>query len=658
VRTCEVCGTRLDDGAQFCPSCDTFVGWADPERPPGPAAPPPATTADPPAASAIAPPASPADLQGALDVGHALAVQQDRPDLARHLDETRERLAAQLVPVAVVGEFKRGKSTLVNALLRTQVCPVDADVVTAVPTLVRYGETTEVLAHPDPPGAPRRLELSELADAVSELRRTGPRPASVEVRMRHRMLRPGLCLLDTPGVGGLDSAHGVVTLSALDLAQGLVFVTDAAQELTAPEVEFLRMAFERCPTAACVVTKTDLHQHWRRIVELDRGHLERAGLPLPVFAVSSYLRLQPEQDDELVAESGFRPLVTWLATDVVRPASTRATRSAALDVRAAVAELGSQIAAGRAVVARPQEAPRVVARLAEATRRTEQLAAPTTTWQQVLGDRVADLVSDIEHDLRGRIRDVALRVEEVVDRGDPRDTWPDVEAWLRREVAAAMVTTYERMSRGAEEIAADVAARFDLDAGRAGYGRAAPTGVLDRIDVDPPPLPPATSRLMSGVLAARGGVVVPSVLLATASHLAVPLVATLFLAPVVLALGGGLGVWFWKLERRRQLEHLRQLAKATARRYLDQVLFAVDKDCRDTLRLTQRALRDEFQERAATLHRSAQSALAAAEHAHALDPTQRAREAGTLAEQATRLRELDRTAAALAGSTPPEPRRG
>ena len=315
--------------------------------------------------------------------------------------------------------------------------------------------------------------------------------------------------------------------------------------------------------------------------------------------MSSYLRLQPDQDDELVAESGFRPLVTWLATDVVKPASTRATRTAALDVRFAVTQLGRHVAAERAVVARPQEAERVVARLAESTRRTGQLAAPTATWQQVLGDRVADLVSDVEHDLRGRIRDVALRVEEVVDRGDPRDTWPDVEAWLRREVATAMVTTYERMSRGAEEIAAEVATRFDLDAARAGYGRPAPTGVLDRIDVDQPALPPATGRLMSGVLAARGGVVVPSVLLAAASHLALPLVATLFLAPVVLVLGGGLGMWFWKLERRRQLEHLRQLAKAAARRYLDQVLFAVDRDCRDTLRLTQRALRDEFQERAA-----------------------------------------------------------
>jgi len=156
--------------------------------------------------------------------------------------------------------------------------------------------------------------------------------------------------------------------------------------------------------------------------------------------------------------------------------------------------------------------------------------------------------------------------------------------------------------------------------------------------------------VMSGVLAARGGVIVPSVLLAAASHLAVPLVATLFLAPVVLALGAGLGAWFWKQDRRRQLEHVRQLAKATTRDYLNQVLFAVDKDCRDTLRLTRRALRDEFQQRAADVHRAARLTLAAATAAQELDAPQRARRAGTLDDRAARLRDLDRAVGTLTGA--------
>ena len=98
------------------------------------------------------------------------------------------------------------------------------------------------------------------------------------------MLRSGLCLVDTPGVGGLDSAHGFLTLGALRMAEGTLFVTDAAQELTGPELEFLKTAVERCPLTALVVTKIDLYPQWRRIVELDRGHLARAGLDLPVIA--------------------------------------------------------------------------------------------------------------------------------------------------------------------------------------------------------------------------------------------------------------------------------------------------------------------------------------------------------------------------------------
>ncbi len=82
-----------------------------------------------------------------LDRVRGLAATAERPDLVDRLDDAAGRLRAEDVPVAVVGEFKQGKSTLVNALLRTDVCPVDADVVTAVPTIVRYGVPASVVAY-------------------------------------------------------------------------------------------------------------------------------------------------------------------------------------------------------------------------------------------------------------------------------------------------------------------------------------------------------------------------------------------------------------------------------------------------------------------------------------------------------------------------------
>ena len=80
------------------------------------------------------------------------------------------------------------------------------------------------------------------------------------------------------------------------------------------------------------------------------------------------------------------------------------------------------------------------------------------------------------------------------------------------------------------------------------------------------------------------------------------------------------------------------------------MLFAVDKDCRDTLRLTRRALRDEFQQRAADVHRAARLTLAAATAAQELDAPQRARRAGTLDDRAAQLRDLDRAVGVLTGT--------
>ncbi len=599
-----------------------------------------------------------------MDSTRRLALDRDRPDLAARLAAARERLSGQTLPVVVVGEFKRGKSTLVNALLRRAICPVDADVVTAVPTLVRYGETATATAHfvPSAEGGearPSRTEPLSLADVAAVVSEFGhapgtERPSSVEIRLPHPLLRSGLALVDTPGVGGLDSAHGVLTLNTLTEAAGALFVTDASTELTAPEVAFLRLVLERCPDTACVVTKTDLHPQWRRIVELDRDHLARAGLDLPVLAVSSLLRLQPEQDAALTEESGFRPLVRFLAGRVAA-GQEQAARAAAAEVRFVTAQLGRQVEAERQVVTRPQDGERVLQRLDTARARTERLASPAAGWQQALTDRVQDLVTDVDHELQRRLRDLVREVEEVIDRGDPKDSWPDVEAWLRREVAAAVVATYDTMHSRAQDVVEQMAAFFDMEAGTpADIALAAPTAHAEDVDADLGPLGSA-GKLATALVAVRSGALVPVTLVAVAGNLPfglVGLAATAVLGPISLVLVGAIG---WKVvrdERARQLAHRRQLAKAAARRYLEEVTFRVAKDCRDSLRHLQRRLRDEFQDRAGAMHRSSLATLAAAQAGQALDPAERPDRAQQLAQQSAELHRLRQRLSVAADAAP------
>ena len=60
-------------------------------------------------------------------------------DLVLQAESLRERLEHQQINVAVLGQFKRGKSALVNALLGEEVLPTSVIPLTAVPTFVRHG---------------------------------------------------------------------------------------------------------------------------------------------------------------------------------------------------------------------------------------------------------------------------------------------------------------------------------------------------------------------------------------------------------------------------------------------------------------------------------------------------------------------------------------
>ncbi len=85
-----------------------------------------------------------AALSDVVDIALAAIARYDRPDLDARLQQTKARLLDEQVRVLVVGEFKQGKSMLVNGLVGAPVCPMFDDVATAVPTVVRHAETVTV----------------------------------------------------------------------------------------------------------------------------------------------------------------------------------------------------------------------------------------------------------------------------------------------------------------------------------------------------------------------------------------------------------------------------------------------------------------------------------------------------------------------------------
>ncbi|GAB2681640.1 dynamin family protein [Thalassiella azotivora] len=562
-------------------------------------------------------PATVAVLRRAADLART-AQDAGRDDLADRLRLLRRRLAAVDVPVAVLGEFKQGKSTLCNALLRTDVCPADPDVGTAVPTVLRWGRPARALAHrspsatgtPDetPLAPPSTVPLDRLHEAATDRRADGSSAlTSVEVLLDRTLLRTGLVLVDTPGLGGLASADGVTALATLARARAAVFATAAGRELTAAEVEYLREVVRRCPTTVVVVTMTDLHASWRQVVDLDRAHLAAAGLDLPVVPASSFLRMQAAAtgDQHLHERSGFTELLRLLG-QVLKAADRERADAAATELRFVVEQLREPVLAQRAVLADPAAAAGVVARLEDGARRSERLASPTAGWQVALADGTQDLVADVDHDLRQRMLDLVRRAETRVDEQDPRVTWDDLTAWVRAEAARAAVANLQLLVERADELVREVAEQFDDDVAAVDVDLPTPALTVGAVPDARIQFTATGSRTVLGLMTTArvgyGGGLIGGIGGAV-------LLGTAVLAPVGALVGVALARRIIREDRKRELQMHRDNAKRELRRFVDEMTFALAKDSRDAARRTQRRIRDELTARASLVHRSAAQAL-------------------------------------------------
>ena len=545
----------------------------------------------------------------------------EREDLAERLASARRLLTDSTVMVHVVGEFKQGKSSLVNALLMAPICPVDDDIATAVSTEVRYAEKVcasasfESLEGSDGAGWTETISPSEIASYVSEAGNPGNtrRLRSVTVGIDRPLLASGLALVDTPGVGGLGSIQNAAALSTLPQSHAVLFVSDASQELTAAELRFLGTVQDLCPTVVMILSKTDLYPHWEQVLRLDRAHLERRRIAMEVLPLSSEVRGRAARtsDQEMNIESGFPPLVRRLG-EVVTGAERLALDAVAAHVLSAVDQLEVVARAHRAALIDPEALDALIGELTAAKQRADALRERSAKWQQLLQDGFSDIASDIDFDLRDRSRTVLHEAEETISEGDPAKNWEEFEAWLRQRLAAEALENYAIFVRRAKEVAATVSEHFALaeaDVIRV-HEVAAPVELIDQFAVDSN----FVGRKNKGAGLATFQKAYSGMLMFTMlTHLAGLTLFPMFLPVIGLAPAMLMGRAGLMDDRRRKLEQRRAEAKVTVRRFVDDFNLQVGKDSRDAVRHVQRELRSACADRVTELQRSASEALAAAQ---------------------------------------------
>jgi hypothetical protein len=583
----------------------------------------------------------------------------ERPDLAGRATAAAARLDRPGTVVCVVGEFKQGKSSLVNALLGQHVCPVDDDLATSAITLVRFGEEPgAVVRRRGEDGKPvaEPVPIDQVGEWVSEI--GNPKNAKqverVDISVNSPLLKQGLVVVDTPGMGGLGAGHAAATLGFLPFADGLVFVSDASAELSAPEVDFLRRAIELCPTVVFAQTKADLYPHAARIRDLNAAHLASQAIDIPVVATSSAVRVEAlaRRDRDLNDRSGVPQLVALLSERIVVPAKENAAERSASDARSIATMVRTSLEAEMAILGDPAATQQAMARLEEAKQKLEHLRGPGARWSTLVGDRMTDLSNNVNFSFRGAMRTVSRNMDELIEGLQKGDAWDDMVRDLQADVADEVTNAFIALEEGRLAIRSEVVEMLDEEdlgvvpstSGRATFDV---TDLWRDKELDGPAVSRKKAAFDTGLTTVRGSQ--GGIMMFGMMGQFLPGAAGLLLAtnPVMLGVGavfGGLGL---ADDRKRKVAARRQAARTQVRQFLDDVQFEVGNQIGAIVRDVQRALRDEFTERLGELQRTyTDAAKRAQEDAQRSDQERKQRGAEVEASLAA----LQQVEGALAGA--------
>jgi predicted GTPase len=514
-------------------------------------------------------------------------VKQARERLAVLLREHDKRAADQVdkllagrdatPSIVVVGETNRGKSSLVNALIATPgLSPVDADVATASYLVLRHGESWSARAAY---AEPIEFPLEDLGRWVTGVEQQPPRHVEVQAPIP---LLQNLSIVDTPGVGGLNSMHGELAAEAAATATALLFVVDASSPFTRGELDFLATVGERVETVLFALTKVDQFRGWREILDADQRLLAEHA---PRFAGAKFHAVSPRMFEMaakapnpaaaamLREKSGVGELQVAVQELVVGRSLMLAEANALRTLTTAIGEVVVRLqASARALDTGHDEADALRAR-------RDKLAAErkssTRSWQVKLRTEVQRARLESSHEVSRQVRDAQSWFRQAIDTADK-----DALAALPQQLDAALqvisarvnAVLVDRLGHAADAALASLFSVDELAVIRAQFARGDHPPVVLRA----PEKRAATAedRLLV-FMGISGGMGAGRIAALPLAGLGVAALNPIVL-PVTIVLG--LGAGYWMARTRKHLadkQHMRQWlsdALADARSTLDQLV--------------------------------------------------------------------------------------
>lgn len=405
------------------------------------------------------------DVAGKLTRLAELAREFGSDHVIEEATNLAERLSEGRFYVACIGQFKRGKSTLLNALVGDSVLPTGVVPITAVPTVVRYGEKRSARVRFQG-GTWTDFAPEQLVQYVSEEQNpeNAKSVASVEVFVPSSRLANGMCLVDTPGLGSTFAGNTAATKAFVPQIDAAIILVGTDPPIAGEELALVEEVGKHVRQLLVVLNKADRATATERRIAgpFTRKVLEKKlGRSVgPIYEISAFEQLQHNKagwDWDLFVGS-LQKLVDESGRTLVRAAGERGLQRMGEEILSVTLE-------EREALVRPiEDSERRIATMRETIAETERSLCEIGYLFMAERHRLSDLLLERRNKFLGENLDAA--------KVEANEKFPKIRlgygpSFRREAMHAAQTIATSRVlpwlvkeQEGAEEEYREVARRF------------------------------------------------------------------------------------------------------------------------------------------------------------------------------------------------------
>jgi GTPase SAR1 family protein len=249
------------------------------------------------------------------------------------LDELTEKIRTNTLNLVVVGQFKRGKTCFINALIGVDLLPTGVVPLTSIVTVLTYGETLQIqVAFQN--GKVITIDPERLVEYVTE----PGNPKNIKevekvfVSYPSPYLKDGVRLVDTPGVGSVYIHNTDVAYQYLPNSDAVLFLLSVEQPASKAELDFLKDVERYADKIFFLLNKIDYvtdREINESVAFAGRTIKEAAGIETKVYPISAKLALEGklEGSQELLKQSKLPAFAEVLNTFLIEEKGSILLRS-------------------------------------------------------------------------------------------------------------------------------------------------------------------------------------------------------------------------------------------------------------------------------------------------------------------------------------------